>query len=390
MAQPDSLLAKDRPIAFTLHNTNAGGGEPLILPLVVRPEDLSITYPSRLAVTQTFGEDGAWADGFGQGVKTIQLSGVTGWRGARTDSGGDDGFQHFQKLHKTVFTEWHKLRADVTKAGDDPDKVLLILSDGLDKLNWVVAPQQFVLKRNRSRPLLAQYNISLMRLREDTSEHPPKPMSADQKKVEAIKSLSESVRQIEAFAKDFKKSVSTLLAPIKAAISAFVAMVAGIAKSVISAIKAVVGTVRGVVDEVVGLARGIAQAGMNIALTIAAITTLPQQLMAQFRELGSAFSNMVCVFSNVFRKRTFLPDYDVDGTGNCASTSGGSAISPYVTSNTFESVLVSEKAKITVTRDASTAATNVINSDPVLNPMSIKSIGVNASVMAGGFGVVAA
>ncbi|MFZ4538522.1 hypothetical protein [Propionivibrio sp.] len=166
---PDSLKADARPISFCLHNT-AVDGPPLIFPLFVRPEDLSITYPSRLAVTQTFGEDGAWADSFGQGVKSISLSGITGWGGPRVNGGTDDGYQHFVKLHKTVFTEWHRMRKEVAKAGNDPDKVLLILSDGLDHLNWVVAPQQFVLKRNKSRPLLAQYAITMHMLRDQSSE----------------------------------------------------------------------------------------------------------------------------------------------------------------------------------------------------------------------------
>lgn len=378
---PDSLQADARPIAFTLHNT-AVDGAPEVFPLFVRPEDLSIAYPSRLAITQTFGEDGAWADSFGQGVKTISLSGVTGWGGPRVNGGDDDGYQHFAKLHKTVFTEWHRLRDEVAKSGQDPDKVLLILSDGLDNLNWVIAPQQFVLKRNKSRPLLAQYAITMHMLRDHGSEKAKSKPSTEEQALSAIESLEASVAKLDAFCTSIKTMVSSVLAPIKAAIASFVALTARIARAVISAVRSIVGVVSGVVGEFIGMAQNIMRAGMNIAQAVAAVTTLPQQIKAQFQALSSAYTNMMCVLKNVFKKRTFLPDYDIYGSGNCASTSGGHAVSSYVSSNTFAAVLKTDKATVAVTKSGAAAVSQGANMDPTTTTLS--TAGATAGSIASG------
>lgn len=383
MASPDSLKATDRPIAFTLHNTNAGGGAPLVLPLLVRPEDLSITYPSRLAVTQTFGQDGAWADSFGQGVRAINLSGVTGWRGA-IESGGGDGAEHFFKLHSLIISQWHLMRAAAAKAGKDPDKVLLILSDGLDNLNWVVAPQQFVLKRNKARPLLVQYNIALQRLSDHVSEEAAAGPGAAAKRLSAIDSLLACVERINDFAKTLKGMVNSVLGPIKAAIAKFVALTKAIASAVIGAVKAIVGVVSSVTSGLIEIMQGISQAGMNIAMTIAAVTTLPQQIRAEFQQLGSAYSSMMCVLGNVFKKRRFLPNFDINGSGNCASTAGGSQISPYASANTFNAVMASEKPGVKLSTPASNSLTAVLKADPVLNPLPLSALNYHTGVIVGG------
>lgn len=377
---PDSLKADARPIAFTLHDTTVEG-PPLTLPLFVRPEDLSITYPSRLAITQTFGEDGAWADSFGAGVNTITLSGVTGWRGAR-QFGGDDGYEHFVKVHKTIFANWHKLRANAAAAGNDPDKILLILSDGLDNLNWVVAPQNFTLKRNKSRPLLAQYNITMHRLSGDAAIKPNPPPSLIAQKQFAFDSLEASLRSIQDFADNLSQMISDELSPIKGAIEDFVKLTARIARAVIGAVKAVVGVVKGTVGELVGMAQNIMRAGMNITQTVAAVTTMPQQIKAQFQKLGSAYTNMLCVLKNVFRKRSFLPDYDIYGAGNCSSTSGGHGVSRYVSENTFAAVLKTDKATVTTSSDGAAAINRGAAMDPTVTTPA--DAAATASAIAGG------
>ena len=79
MAPPPSQ--KDRPICFFLRDEDAGtvlGSHTLVL----RPEDLTRQAPSRIAITQTLG--GGWADVWGGGLQTINISGHTGWRGGET------------------------------------------------------------------------------------------------------------------------------------------------------------------------------------------------------------------------------------------------------------------------------------------------------------------
>src|ERR1035437_1247118 len=79
-----------RVIFFRLVDMGSGGGDIYDSPspskigisnghtLTVNPEDLTVTEPSRVAVQQTMG--GAWVDSFGPGLRTINISGVTGWR----------------------------------------------------------------------------------------------------------------------------------------------------------------------------------------------------------------------------------------------------------------------------------------------------------------------
>ena len=370
MAQPDSLTAEARPIAFTLHNTNVEG-PPFTLKLFVRPEDLSISFPSRLSVTQTFGKDGAWADSFGPGVNTITLSGTTGWRGSRDSlGGGDDGYEHFVKLHKMVFSQWHALRDACVKAGSDPDKVLLIFSDGLDNLNWVVAPQNFTLKRNKSRPLLAQYSITMHRLSGDArikSNPPPNPLA---QKGLAISSLLNGLSSLQAFAAKLSSMASSVLGPIKESIGKFVALTASIAKTVISAVRSIVGVVHGVVGDLVGMAQNIMRAGMNIAQTIAAVTSLPMQIRAEFQRLGGAYTNMMCVLKNIFKTRTLLPNYDIFGSGNCASTAGGHGISNYVSENTFAAIITIAKSSVSLSTVGAGAVIGGANLDPTTSSLA--------------------
>lgn len=152
MPTPDQK-ADVRPISFTLQNQ--GGGGTISMDLVIRPEDLNRTEPSRLSTIQTLG--GAWADNFGRGIGTVTIAGHTGWG----QGGRPNGLGVFLALHDLVYTRWHAARAAAVDAGRDPDSVKLIFADALDEFVWVVAPQVFTLRRNKSRPLLSQYNIVL-------------------------------------------------------------------------------------------------------------------------------------------------------------------------------------------------------------------------------------
>lgn len=120
--------------------------------LALRPEDLTWSEPSRMAVINTFG--GAWIDSFGPGIATITIAGHTGWRG------GSDGdwLARFERLHKEVFAGWH----DKTKGAADLTPLAYDFVDGLDERVAKVVPQSFTLRRSRSRPLLVQYNIQLL------------------------------------------------------------------------------------------------------------------------------------------------------------------------------------------------------------------------------------
>ena len=95
----------------------------------VNPEDLTVTSPSRLAVQQTMG--GAWVDNFGPGLRTITISGNTGWR-AKYDAGRDWAAE-YASLHQEAFEGWHTQRALKVHAGNNPDDITMEFVDVLDK-----------------------------------------------------------------------------------------------------------------------------------------------------------------------------------------------------------------------------------------------------------------
>src|SRR3546814_6347174 len=164
-APPASQKADVRPISFMLDDL-AFGTPPTSVDLAIRPEDLTRGDPSRMDVQQTLG--GAWADNFGPGIPTINISGHTGWR--RLVGSIGDGEARFQNLKSTVFDQWHLKRRDAVQAGRDPDLVQLVFSDALDGFTVVVAPMNFTLRRSKSRPLLYQYPIPLTVLDQNVNQ----------------------------------------------------------------------------------------------------------------------------------------------------------------------------------------------------------------------------
>lgn len=118
--------------------------------LVIRPAELTIDEPSRSNVHQTLG--GAWADVFGAGVGSINISGTTGWGSNKQY----DGFLAWKDLHENVWRKWAKL---VERS--DPELVRLDFVDELDEQVFRVIPDKFQLKRNKSNPLLHNFNISM-------------------------------------------------------------------------------------------------------------------------------------------------------------------------------------------------------------------------------------
>src|SRR6266403_1669765 len=112
-ASPSSQKSGVRPISFVLVDSGNPSGSILAsnaLTLYIRPEDLTRTATSRISAQQTLGGI-AWADNFGRGIPTINISGHTGWR--RPDDpalGTDDGVDRFKKLKNQVFNNWHARR----------------------------------------------------------------------------------------------------------------------------------------------------------------------------------------------------------------------------------------------------------------------------------------
>ncbi len=118
--------------------------------LALRPEDLQWTEPSRISVNNTLGD--AWIDAFGPGVGKIVSSGTTGW-GSKLGFAGEAAFM---LLYHASYKGWH----DAVAGSKAPESVPMFFVDALDIRMAQVVPDTFTMKRNKSRPLLIQYNIS--------------------------------------------------------------------------------------------------------------------------------------------------------------------------------------------------------------------------------------
>jgi len=383
LAPPSSQKAGDRPISFLLDDQSIGGTSArAFVDLVIRPEDLTRTDPSRINVQQTLG--GAWADNFGAGIPQITISGTTGWR--RTEGDGDDGVARFQRLKEQVFDQWHKNRATAAATGTNPDNVKLIFSDALDNFSVVVAPMSFVLRRSKSRPLLCQYQIAMTVLEGDALG--PSLFGFDSfldagiLESVGLDSLTASVNAITSAINGVNGWVQgTLVAPVQSFMNQ-TARLYGAVRGAISAGSGIVGSL-------ISVAQMSAQAGVNLFRTLAAVANIPQQAKAALMSMAGAYSNIYCILRNALRQQIYFQDYsDLYGASNCSSTSGGRPISSLAGVNPFyNAVPTSGVSPVTLTQGAQNSMRTIANSDPVLAPLSTAAIDSAMQTVAGGFSV---
>ncbi len=382
LAAPSSQKAGERPIAFVLDDQADKQASPVSLTLVVRPQELTRTEPSRMSSHYTFG--GAFVDSFGPGISTINLSGVTGWRRATGDSqqAGGDGEERFRRLRDQVFAGWHARRLAAVNAGNDPSDVKLILADGLDKFSVVVAPNSFTLRRSKSQPLLCQFQIALTVL-SDSIDAPKAPagLPGGSIKLSGLQSLAASVDKITAFAGDLQGQIdATLVAPVRG----FMEQTATLYRAVDGAVR----SVDGISAQLISVAQLSAQAGMNIFRSIGAVAGLPTRVQARIGQIGSAYSNAWCVLNNTLRRPAFFDDYSaLYGSSNCSSTAGGRPISPLAGMNPFavlSGVEAGQGQAVRVSQDGRAALVSLARADPVLAPLQTAQLGGLVSSLSAG------
>lgn len=128
-----------------------------------RPEDVTYNHPTRATVIQTLG--GAFVDDFGEGIVEITVQGHTGWRYAPNINGGlgsMDGAQQMYNLRYYFFQVFHEQRMLAAQAGLAPDDVVnLYWIDALHFCAYRVYPVALQVRKNKSRPLLYQYQLRL-------------------------------------------------------------------------------------------------------------------------------------------------------------------------------------------------------------------------------------
>lgn len=362
MATPSSQKADRRPISFVLTNDFDGSVTQVSPP--IRPEDLARNEPSLMTPVQTLG--GAYIDDFGPGLSNIQISGHTGWRGSEAE----DGAAAFETLRNLIWVAWHARRQAAVDAGQSPDVVKLIFADALDNIVNVVVPGAFSLKRNRARPLLMMYNLSMTVVSDRVD-----PALVDRLKllgpgdvVAGVESLTDSISRLEAAAADVREWVE---ASIAVPVRSYLRLTTDIMNSVVARRNAVNGLVDAQASQLIAIATDLAAVGRNVFLTYNAVVGLPDYIRHRTMEVANAYENAYCVLRNVFNTQQLYPDYQgLYGSSSCSSTVGGSPLSLYRGSNPFEVALPPIQPPPTVTAAARNSIEALKSMDLVLSPVS--------------------
>ncbi|WP_075594803.1 hypothetical protein [Novacetimonas hansenii] len=361
MAAPPSQ--KYRQISFLL---TGGSGADVQFTFALRPEELSVTDPTRMTTNQTLG--GAWADVFGRGIRTITLTGNNGWRGGLLQSGED----MFLSLRQAVYDGWHQRRRLLLAAGQDPSAVELIFTDNLDGIHDVVVPRTFSLHRSRSRPLLMQYSIQLDVLRDATTA-----LSLSDEITDA---LSNPLRWL--LAQTGLGNVVTMLGQFQDYLTQGLNML-GAARGVLAQlVDTAIQLFQGVAD-IAGETEGIFTGQNSLLLefstqyalaatsgleALGADSTLPMDDRIALMQAASTFADGACTMANGFNVNQTIPLITpLFGASMCSSTGGGDAASQFMLNNTspFESMLDPGTSILTVSSGAQ-AAISGLRLDPLL------------------------
>lgn len=379
---PSSQKADAKPISFALYDFNVSQAAKNVT-LFVRPEELTRTDPSRVSVQQTLDRQ-IWADNFGPGVPTINISGHTGWH---VDANNKDGGQRFTDLKTTIFDGWHQARANAYNKGLDPELVQVVFIDRLDDFVSMVIPNQITLRRSKSRPLLMTYQIGMTVTDDLLGSYVGGGAAAPTGSVLTslgLDSLADSISKITKFANGISSWISTnILAPIKGFLNATARL--------FSAVQGAIKAVSNIAGTLISVAHTIAQAGANIMRTITSIMSMPGQIKAMFMGVASAFTNIICTLKNALGSAGVYKDYSaLYGASNCSSTAGGKPISAYTSTNPFYAVAPSQGASpVSINATAQSSLRMLANTDPALAPMTAAQIASHVSAINSGLTVKA-
>lgn len=369
---PTDQRAGVRPISFVLNNAGILSAP---VTLKIRPTDLTRTEPARVSVHQTLGRDlQGWSDNFGPGLPSVVIAGHTGWRAG--GASGMDGAQAFEQLNQLIVHDYHAAKQLAIDTGMDPAAVKLLFVDMLDDFCWNVAPGPFVLRRNKSQPLLFQYNISLQAV----STHVDNPLmilpflgdipgglASFGTVLDTLASFADKIQGWVSAAVSF---VDRALAPIGAIVKKFVEVSTRVMNIVMSTVSAVKNGISRIANNLIGIASGIAQVGINIFRTISSIASLPAHLKSAIARVSGAYNEAFCILKNSLRPRKIYDDYDgLYGASNCSSTTGGRGPSPYINTSAF-SMMQMERGPVSLNSAALNSTSELNRGDPVLAPMS--------------------
>ena len=129
-----------------------------VVMLVLKPESYVQSEPARVNVVQTKG--GFFVDHFGEGIKEINVSGTFGFRPPKIrmsqQMSGHELFLEFRDMYR----EW------LWNVKNDPENHVLNFHNIADDEHYEIVITNFSLQRTVGRPLLYQYSLRIVCLRE--------------------------------------------------------------------------------------------------------------------------------------------------------------------------------------------------------------------------------
>jgi phage baseplate assembly protein W/LysM repeat protein len=275
----------------------------------INPEEFNFSRPERVRVVQTLGFP--FVDEYGLGLPTINMRGTTGWH--LRSSIGMDGYEAYKALRQDIHDRFYTLRAEKLELGIDPDTIQLRLYNNVDDSAFIVVPTEFRLLRSKSRPLLYQYDLNFIVIRDltkywrDTSE-------ADTL-VDWLKALLDGRIDI-----------------LDEAINALYEIAPGL-KNLVDATKKFIQTARAVLTIAGRTSAIVAKALRDIAQFGDDALNLVRDSQAFINDLGLPIVNAVNTLITVYNeikcylskgiKEHWLPDFSgIYGTTDCAATRG--------------------------------------------------------------------
>jgi len=365
-------------IGFVFHNTN-GSVPPSEMLLPVKPEDLARQDTSRLTVHHTLG--GAFADNFGKGFPSLQISGHTGWGTGKNPN----GWEFFIKLHKFIYLNWHAERKRETDKQGDPDKVKLILNNDLDGFIWVVAPMSFTLKRSIANPLLVYYQINLLWL--DDYLHAPDFLKLPEATtlLLGLDSMDLSLNRLD----DFKTVVANDIYSNFTELTPDMLGVMDLATSLNREVQSLIQTGSGALSELTtplyNATSSLTLAAHNILDTVGSVYGIAQQTKSELMFAKSQLMNLYCILNNVLKPPKDLLNFDqLFGASLCSSTAGGSPVSTFQSNSALEYYLPVTNEKLTMSTDAAQAVAQLNSMDNVLITPNLTSVNsLSATVVSG-------
>lgn len=377
MAPPTDQRADKRPIAFRLET---GLGGTLHVPLTIRPEELVDSKPVLQSKVPTLG--GAFIDDWGLGLRTINISGHTGWRGSETG----DGVQQYHKL-AGVPDEWHASRKKLAEQGQNPSACKLFFIDDLNETCVLVAPGEWQLRRSKARPLLMMYSLPMTVITDRIQPATTDPIDIDNAGgaptvKRGIASLNQSIDRIASAAARSRDFIdANLVDPLHQVMDRSTTIM----RKVVDVVSDARGVVTAEAAQFISIARDFSAMGRNVFHTYNAIATLPDFARNTVSAVAAEFHNADCILRNAFRHVREYPDFEgIYGASNCSSTIGGSPLSPYANTNPWEIILPVRSDVAGVTPEARENIDALKAADPVRYPMTAEELAGRTQLAMGG------